>query len=100
MQEFATFFEISNIELIFTFSISISNLAPEAVNNLVSAHFKCLRWLFSELSRLAYWLKTSLSPQVVWSSIPEGSNQTQLPMAHHPCDVSSELCCPGAKLPR
>ena len=46
-------------------------------------------------------LRTSLSVQKVWGSIPVPVKLDALSPATRPrCDVSSELCCPDAKLRR
>ena len=53
-------------------------------------------FVFADL--LAQLFKTSLSVREVWVSITGAvKSDTVSPTARHHCDVSSELCCPGAK---
>ena len=52
----------------------------------------------SKTARLAQLSTTSLSVREVWGSIPGPvKSDTVSPTARHRCDVSSELCSPGAK---
>ena len=41
--------------------------------------------------------KCALSVREVWDSIPGPVKSAVSPTTRHRCDVSSELCCPGAK---
>ena len=49
-------------------------------------------------SQMMQSLKTPLVAAKVWGSIPGSvKSDTASPTARYRCDVSSELCCPGAK---